>query len=241
MGNKAGRDAKGTSPSEQSPKERQQKQSPGVRDSAERSSPKDTTSNDPRSLNQSGSLVNTTSNSNNARATQPSGAAGGASRTPPSSHPTPTPSQPSTNATQDRSGSPTSALLSPEMLNTSTTSGRLQRGQSERLSLVVQPSTFVPRQQSLPPLETNSPNYFPGYCGFLDRVDAEQMLDQKAVGTFLIRWSDTKRFYVISYVEEQQKIQHMGNVRMGRAQEKERDEKNLLTILDICRLKLELT
>jgi len=74
---------------------------------------------------------------------------------------------------------------------------------------------FVPSQTGLPQLESNSPYYFPGYCGYLERVEAEQFIQFKPPGTFLIRWSDNKRFYVISYVDDQKRMQHMGNIEIG--------------------------
>jgi len=129
----------------------------------------------------------------------------------------------STNNTTTNTTNPltTTTNTTPTTTTTTTTTNdspkpetKHQTNESQELD-PAQQQNFVPLQAGLTNVETNSPFYFPGYCGYLERVEAEQLIQFKPAGTFLIRWSDNKRFYVISYLDEQQKVQHMGNIEIG--------------------------
>ena len=120
---------------------------------------------------------------------------------------------PSSSTPETKSSTKASPNYQAIPLTQTTSSSSTVRSQQNESNRSTDPNeNFVPLQNGLPALESNSPHYFPGYCGLMERVEAEQILMGKPQGTFLIRWSENKRFYVITYTDDQGKFQHMGNV-----------------------------
>jgi len=66
----------------------------------------------------------------------------------------------------------------------------------------------------LPPPQKENPALVPtiGYAGNLSRKDAEDLLKEKEIGAFLIRFSDQKSGYVMSYKNHSGKLSHMGPI-----------------------------
>jgi len=71
---------------------------------------------------------------------------------------------------------------------------------------------FVPRKTPLPSSETNSEDFIQGYSGNMDRREAENLLMYAEPGVYLVRWSDRMKFYAISYVTEDRRMLHMGEI-----------------------------
>jgi hypothetical protein len=75
---------------------------------------------------------------------------------------------------------------------------------------------FTPVPDAFPVEPHGHPKYIAGYVGVMSRVEAEEALRGKVFGTFLIRWSDNNRFFVVSYVSRMLRISHMGDIHFDR-------------------------
>jgi len=58
------------------------------------------------------------------------------------------------------------------------------------------------------------PQHIPGYVGVIDRSDAERILRDKNPGCFVVRWSTSSKFYVVSFVQSNKNIIHWGEIMM---------------------------
>jgi len=85
-------------------------------------------------------------------------------------------------------------------------------------SAPISTSTSTPKldekKTHLPPPQKENPALVPtiGYAGNLSRKDAEDLLKDKEIGAFLIRFSDQKSGYVMSYKNHSGKLSHMGPI-----------------------------
>jgi len=78
---------------------------------------------------------------------------------------------------------------------------RMKSSNNEELSL----SDTIPAQEIIHKI---------GWVGFLSRVDSENLLRNKAVGTFLIRWSTSSNSYVLSFVGSSRQVENCAYINL---------------------------
>jgi len=123
---------------------------------------------------------------------------------------------PPTNLNSSLNSVPTSSgssQSSPVVSSQGTTNQRQEPSPAPKLPILRDDfSQFSPQKVPITQLESNDPKYFPAYVGALERREAETILLTANPGVFLVRWSDNRKFYALTYVSPARRILHMGEI-----------------------------